>query len=276
MDHPMPIRWAAFATRKTVVQPWGCLGWVSRATWGSRVSCRQCQRRLSQPLVGVITVPSRFLWLRNSPVRVPDWRTGDPLCAECLYAWYGIDWPGQTPGPDTGTCVPVAVPSHITWGGTRSESTYGHRFHRPDGDKMSHARVLTLSVRIPPRKEHPMAFVRWRGNCAQLLATVTDQGRSRHRLLANLHGAYRTTPSLRRHVAQRFPTIVVDWAAIDRALAQGPATAPAPTPQQLIWAETAHQLLEWATNPPYRDAAEHAVLTHAAAILTGWQSSRPS
>ena len=72
-----------------------------------------------------------------------------------------------------------------------------------------------------------MAFVRWRGNCAQLLATVTDQGRPRHLLLANLHGAYRTTPSVWQQVAQRFPTVVVDWAAIDRALAQGPATAPA-------------------------------------------------
>lgn len=41
-----------------------------------------------------------------------------------------------------------------------------------------------------------MAFVRWRGNGAQLLATATDQGRPRHLLLANLHGAYRTTPSL--------------------------------------------------------------------------------
>lgn len=121
-----------------------------------------------------------------------------------------------------------------------------------------------------------MAFVRWRGNCAQLLATITDQGRPRHLLLANLHGAYRTTPSLWHQVAQCFPTIVVDWAAIDRALAQGPATAPAPTPQQLEWAETAHRLLEWATNPPYRDPVEHAVLTNAAAILTDWQSSRPS
>lgn len=121
-----------------------------------------------------------------------------------------------------------------------------------------------------------MAFVRWRGNCAQLLATVTDQGRPRHLLLANLHGAYRTTPSVWQQVAQRFPTVVVDWAAIDRALAQGPATAPAATAQQMVWAETAHRLMEWATNPQYGEPPERAVLAHAADILTGWQSTRPS
>ena len=31
-----------------------------------------------------------------------------------------------------------------------------------------------------------MAFVRWRGNCAELLATVYENGRSRQILLANL------------------------------------------------------------------------------------------
>ena len=46
-----------------------------------------------------------------------------------------------------------------------------------------------------------MAFVRWRGNCAQLLATITVEGRPRHQLLANLHGAYRTTPRLWAQVA---------------------------------------------------------------------------
>ena len=41
-----------------------------------------------------------------------------------------------------------------------------------------------------------MAFVRWCGNCAQLLATITVEGRPRHQLLTNLHGAYRTSPRL--------------------------------------------------------------------------------
>lgn len=121
-----------------------------------------------------------------------------------------------------------------------------------------------------------MAFVRWRGNCAQLLATVTDQGRPRQRLLVNLRGAYRTTPSLWQQVAQRFPDIEVDWAAVDRALARGPATALPATEEQMGWADTAHNLMEWATNPQYGDLPERAVLRRAADILTGWQSSRPS
>ena len=121
-----------------------------------------------------------------------------------------------------------------------------------------------------------MAFVRWRGHWAQLLATVTTNGRPRHLLLANLHGAYRTTPSLWHQVAQDFPSIVVDWAAVDRALARGPAAGPPATPTQMLWADVAHQLMEWATNPPCGDPQEHAVLRHAADILTGWQSNRPS
>ena len=125
-----PVRWAAFATRKTVVQPWICLGWASRVDGGVRVSCRQCQLPLTQPIVGVITVPSRFMWLRNNLIPVPDLRAGDPLCAECLYVWHGIDWPGDRPGPDTGTCVPVGVPDYIILGELRSATTYGHRFHR--------------------------------------------------------------------------------------------------------------------------------------------------
>ena len=67
-----------------------------------------------------------------------------------------------------------------------------------------------------------MAFVRWRGNSAQLLATVYDQGRSRQILLANLHGAYATTASVRKTVAEQFPEVVIDWHAVDRALATGP------------------------------------------------------
>ena len=78
-----------------------------------------------------------------------------------------------------------------------------------------------------------MAFVRWRGNCAQLLATITVEGRPRHQLLANLHGAYRTSPRLWAQVATEFPTMVVDWAAVDRALAVGPPHATPPPPPQL-------------------------------------------
>ena len=65
-----------------------------------------------------------------------------------------------------------------------------------------------------------MAFVRWRGNCAELLATVYDQGRSRRLRLAHLV-EMRVTPELRAEVAARFPGVRVDWDAVDVALARG-------------------------------------------------------
>lgn len=117
-----------------------------------------------------------------------------------------------------------------------------------------------------------MAFVRWRGNCAQLLATVTVDGRPRQRLLANLHGAYRTTPQLRQRITDYFPDITVDWAAVDRSLAQGPPIATPPSAQQLQWAETAHQLSVWAMTSDDREGRR--ILTMAAEVLTRWQSYR--
>ena len=67
-----------------------------------------------------------------------------------------------------------------------------------------------------------MAFVRWRGNSAELLTTVYDQGRSRQVRLACLGGAYVVAPEIRDRVADHFPGIRVDWEAVDRALAEGP------------------------------------------------------
>lgn len=119
-----------------------------------------------------------------------------------------------------------------------------------------------------------MAFVRWRGNCAQLLTTITVDGRPRHRLLANLHGGFATTPTLWAQIARDFPTVPVDGAAVDRALAEGPPSAVPPTPWQRRWADTAHQLRVWATDCPFGDHRESQVLRDAAEILTRWQSSR--
>lgn len=119
-----------------------------------------------------------------------------------------------------------------------------------------------------------MAFVRWRGNCAQLLATVTVDGRPRQRLLGNLHGAYRTTLQFRQGIANAFPDVSIDWAAVDRSLAQGPPTAIPPSPEQLQWAETAHQLSLWATISDDRDDHDRRILTMAAEVLTRWQSYR--
>ena len=70
-----------------------------------------------------------------------------------------------------------------------------------------------------------MAFVRWRGGCAPRLATVWDDGRPRQLLLTHLPG-YAAPVARREAIAARFPTLTVDWAAVDRALAPGPPGPP--------------------------------------------------
>ncbi len=74
-----------------------------------------------------------------------------------------------------------------------------------------------------------MAFVRWRGNCAELLTTVYENGKSRQILLANLPQDY-ASDGVREQVVQEHPDIRVDWLAVERALARGPKAKPAPEP----------------------------------------------
>ena len=118
-----------------------------------------------------------------------------------------------------------------------------------------------------------MAFVRWRGGCAQLLASVWEDGRSHQILLANLPG-FAAPVVLREVIAARFPTLTVDWAAVDRALAAGPPGRPALTPTARTWAETAHDLRTWAltTDVP----RERTDLEMAARVLTLWASRGPA
>ncbi len=120
-----------------------------------------------------------------------------------------------------------------------------------------------------------MAFVRWRGNSAQLLATRYEHGRSRQILLANLHGAYVTTASLRQTVTERFPEVVIDWHAVDQALALGPTTDTPPSAEQLEWSIVASWLQEWAITGPQGYPGERATLQAAAQVLTTWQARRP-
>lgn len=116
-----------------------------------------------------------------------------------------------------------------------------------------------------------MAFVRWRGNCAQLLTTITVDGRPRQQLLVNLRGAFATTPRMWAQVAANFPAVRVDWAAVDRALAEGPPTAPPAPPEHLTAFAMAHQLRVWATSDQ-GTALERQVLDQAAIILIRWHS----
>ncbi|NMP25040.1 hypothetical protein [Sulfobacillus harzensis] len=119
-----------------------------------------------------------------------------------------------------------------------------------------------------------MAWVRWRGQSAQLLATVWEDGRSRQRVLANFHGAYSVSWSLREAVARNFPGLPIDWAAVSEALAQGPPAEPPLSPTAWDWARVEHQLQVWA-HQSWGDAPERACLQAAAAVLSSWRSRHP-
>ena len=123
----------------------------------------------------------------------------------------------------------------------------------------------------PPRKELvPLAFIRWRGSSASLLATVYTAGRSRQILLANLGGAYAVHPALQARVTPQFPTIRVDWAAIDRALAAGPPGSAPLTAEQWTWEAAAHALRDWARQTAV--PGDRGSLENAAAVLTNWMA----
>ena len=113
-----------------------------------------------------------------------------------------------------------------------------------------------------------MAFVRWRGACAQVLATVYDRGRSRQELLSNVHSGYHVPETLRADVAARFPAVTVDWNRVEVALAQGPPGTPPLTPQAWDWLEVEQALRAWAQEDPGLLPADAATLRAAAQVLT--------
>ena len=119
-----------------------------------------------------------------------------------------------------------------------------------------------------------MAFVRWRGNCAQLLATCYENGRSRQRCLANLQGRYAVPGWLRTQVDTEYPDLVVDWERIDRALAAGPPGTPTLTTSQQSYLEMELQLRTWAQASD-RTIGERQALESAANVLTHWRAISP-
>jgi len=119
-----------------------------------------------------------------------------------------------------------------------------------------------------------MAFVRWRGHCAQLIATVYEGGRSRKITLACLPGFY-VPGSTKQYVAEKFPNIKVDWLAVDRALAKGPpgVLKTSTPPEHLDYATVENYLRRWASKA-YRENLTHdaGVLVKAADVLTQWRA----
>ena len=119
-----------------------------------------------------------------------------------------------------------------------------------------------------------MAFVRWRGGCSQLIATVYEDGRSRQITLANLPDFY-VSEGTKHYVAQKFPKLNVDWAAVDQELARGlSGSLKDSTPHKhLDYAAVEHYLRQWANEAETAKRANDATtLRLAADALTRWRA----
>ncbi|GEM_PF-1102226 len=116
-----------------------------------------------------------------------------------------------------------------------------------------------------------MAFIRWRGRCAQLLATMYVDGCSKQITLTNLPDFYITEATM-HYVTEKFPDVLVDWATVTRMLAEGPPNKlkeNTPT-EHLDMAEVEHYLRKWAAETK---VASHAQCLYATAgILTDWRA----
>lgn len=120
-----------------------------------------------------------------------------------------------------------------------------------------------------------MAWIRWRGNTAHLMVTDHHAGKSTQRYLGSLGGAYAVSLADRARIAERHPDVVVDWAAIDDALAAGPpGSRPLPA-EEWDAARIEHQLREWTTTLTGLQPVERHALAAAAAILQSWRARQP-
>lgn len=115
-----------------------------------------------------------------------------------------------------------------------------------------------------------MAFVRWRKNCAELLATRYENGHSRQVVLLNLEHPY-ITQSQRQRVRERFPEVEVDWGKVVEALARGPVESPA-DPIRITWALVDQVLRDLKDVALRQGRVEDArMLTDAADTVTWWR-----
>jgi hypothetical protein len=116
-----------------------------------------------------------------------------------------------------------------------------------------------------------MAFVRWRKNCAELLATRYEGGKSRQVVLLNLAHPY-ITAYQRRQVHERFPDVHVDWGKVVEALARRFGTDTPPSPMRISWArvdQVLRDLKDLAWSQGYTDDAR--ILADAADTITWWR-----
>lgn len=102
---------------------------------------------------------------------------------------------------------------------------------------------------------------------APFMATVWDGGKTRPRYLASLGGVYTVPEWVPQEITDRFPTIPIDWTAIQATLVTGPPGTAAPSAQMLDWAEVEARLRDWAQTGPEDYPGERQALRAAAQIL---------
>jgi len=112
-----------------------------------------------------------------------------------------------------------------------------------------------------------MAFVRWRGKCAQLLTTIyTDKGSKQVTLttLPDFHVSQET----RQEVERNYPDVKLDWNKITRTLAKGSPEMMKKIPDEhMDMAEVESHLRKWAAQADNRTDANRLYL--AADVLLG-------
>jgi hypothetical protein len=92
--------------------------------------------------------------------------------------------------------------------------------------------------------------------------------------MACLSGFY-VPGSTKLHVAENFPEIMVDWVAVDRALAQGPPgfLKKSTPPEHLDFATVENHLRRWGAMADKDNLINDAsVLYKAADVLTAWRA----
>ncbi len=107
------------------------------------------------------------------------------------------------------------------------------------------------------------------------MVTDPDAGKTTQRYLGSLGGAYAVTASERARITERHPDVVVDWSAIDDALAAGPPGSRPLTVEEWDTARVEHQLREWSTTLADLQPMERQTLTAAASVLQLWRARQP-
>lgn len=126
-----------------------------------------------------------------------------------------------------------------------------------------------------------MAFVRWRGRSAELLATVYEHGKSRQVRLTCL-GGRGVSSETRAYVAERFPGTRVDWDAVELVLSRGSpweqaeAAARGWPNDPLEWLHLQRLLHYWAALTQKAQPDDGRCLRAAAEVLARWRLGPPA